>query len=120
MNKNALVLAYIGDSIYDIYVREYLVKNTALKPDLLQKESSKYVSAKGQALFLSKLLEDNVLNEKELDIMRRGRNHKVGHHPKNVDITTYKKATGLEAVIGFLYLEKDYEKLNEILERVFK
>lgn len=115
---NVLALAYLGDSVYDIYIRSYLVKKGFVKVNELQKEATKYVSAKGQAFFLKKLFELNYFEEDEIVIINRGRNHKGSRHPKGTDIITYKMATGLEALIGYLYLENNYNRIKEIMEEI--
>jgi ribonuclease-3 family protein len=115
MDKNALVLAYLGDSIYEVYIRKYLVdKNIAHVKDL-QKEAIQYVSAKCQAQFLKSMMDENYLSEDELDIVYRARNHRVSHHPSKTSIITYKNATGLEALIGYLYLENKINRIEEIM-----
>ncbi len=116
MDKNVLVLAYLGDSVFEIIVRKYLVDQGINKVNILQKEAIKYVSAKGQCKFVTKLIEDNKLTSDELEIFYRGRNHKSNSHPKNTDIITYKYATGFEAIIGYLYLKKEYKRIEEIGE----
>ena len=113
MNKNILVLAYLGDSVFELYVRNYLIEKFA-KVNTLQKEAIKIVSAKGQANLIKKLIDNNILTQSEMDIFNRGRNAKCSHHPKNTDIITYKHATGFEALIGYLYLE-DKKRLEEII-----
>ena len=110
---NVISLAYLGDSIYEVYVRENLLKNGLVKVDDMQKEAVKYVSAKSQAIIIERLINDNILNEDEIDVVRRGRNYKRSIHPKNTDIITYKMSTGFEALIGYLYL-KDKNRLEEI------
>ena len=115
---NVITLAYIGDAIYEVYIREKLINLGIYKVDNLQKEAIKYVSAKGQALILNNLIDNNILSQDELDIVRRGRNNKRNVHPKNTDIMTYKFSTGFEALIGYLYLKKDYERLEEIFKYI--
>ena len=115
---NSLVLAYLGDTIYEDYIREYLIKKGIANVNDLQKESIKYVSAKSQALYLEKLINDNFFSDSELEIIRRARNHKNNSHPRNCDVVTYKKATGLEALIGYLKLENNYERINEIMDKI--
>lgn len=117
-NLNMLVLAYLGDSVYELHIREYLIKNGLVKVNDLQKESIKYVSAKSQSSILKKLIDANFLNDKELDIIRRGRNTKSHNAPKNTDIITYKQATGFEALIGCLYLEKNTIRIEEIISEI--
>ena len=116
MDKNILVLAYLGDSVFEIMIRKYLINQGINKVNILQKEAIKYVSAKGQCNFVTKLIEENKLSSEELEIFYRGRNHKTNSHPKNTDIVTYKYATGFEAIIGYLYLKKDYKRIEEIGE----
>lgn len=115
---NVITLAYIGDAVYEVYVREYLIKMGIAKVEDLQKEAVKYVSAKNQCKILSNLIDNNLLNECELDIVKRGRNYKRTSHPKNTDIITYKMSSGFEALIGYLYLNKDCDRLNEIMNYV--
>ena len=117
-DKNVLVLAYLGDAIYEVYIREYLIKKNIVKVDNLQKEAIKYVSAKAQAKIINNLIEKNILTEEELEIFYRARNHKGTRHPKNTDIITYKYATGLEALIGYLYLEKRKERIEELMNYI--
>ena len=108
-----LVLAYIGDSIYDLYIRNTLVQKTKLHPHELHVETIKYVKAKAQCKIL-KDIEDK-LTEDEKDIVRRGRNADSHHLPKNVNIHEYMYATAFETLIGYLYLSKQDKRLGEIL-----
>lgn len=111
---NNLVLAYLGDAVYELWIREYLINKGLVKVNDLQVESLKYVSAKNQAMFLNKLLENNILSEDEIDIVKRGRNAK-SHSKKNIDIVTYKKSTGLECLIGSLKVNNNIDRINEIM-----
>lgn len=113
-----LVLAYMGDAVYEKYIREYVIRQGLCKNGLLHKKTIKYVSAKAQAEILHRLEEK--LTEEELDIVRRGRNSNPHSTAKNVDIIDYKYATGFEALIGYLYLTKKEERLNQILEECIK
>ena len=112
---NSLTLAYLGDSIYEVYIRKYLIDKGISKVNDLQKESIKYVSAKSQDKFLKILVENNFFNEEELDIIRKARNHKVNHKPKNCDIITYKHSTAFEAIIGYLYQKNNVARIEEII-----
>lgn len=116
---NVLVLAYLGDTIYENFVRRYLIFNEISNVNNLQKSAVKYVSAKGQAYFLTKMMDSNFLEEEELKIVKRARNYKTTSHPKNCDIITYKYATGLEALIGYLQLENKIERIEEIMKFIF-
>ena len=111
---NIQVLALLGDAIYSLYIREELIKQGINNIEKLQKKQVEYVSAKGETKILNYLIDNNILTEEELDIVKRGRNNSRSFHPKNTDILTYKKATGFEALIGYLYLN-DKDRLNEIL-----
>ena len=113
---NVLVLAYLGDSIYENYVRKYLINKGIGNVNDLQKESIKYVSASGQAKFVTDMINNNLLTEDELDVFKRARNYKTTSHPKSCDIITYKYATGLEAVIGYLDLNNKYERIDKIMD----
>lgn len=116
---NSLALAYIGDAIYEVYIRKYLIDKGFSKVKDLQQEAIKYVSARNQAYYLNNMLNDNYLTKEEVDIVYRARNHK-SHSSKNVDIITYKNATGLEALIGYLYLNNDINRINEIMKYIYE
>ena len=109
-----LTWAYVGDCIYELYIRTDLVNKTKLKPHKLHIETIKYVKAKAQADIL-KRIEEN-LTEKELEIVRRGRNAENHHLPKNATLEDYQYATAFEALIGYLYLTKQDERLKEIFK----
>ena len=115
LEVNVLVLAYLGDTVYENYVRRYLIKKGIAHVNDLQKEAVHYVSAKSQAGFLFELIDKNILSEEELDIVKRARNYKTTSHPKSCDIVTYKNATGLEALIGYLELSNNKERIDEIM-----
>ena len=115
---NVITLAYIGDAVYEVYVRDYLIKKGIAKVEDLQKEAVKYVSAKSQCKILSYLIDNNLLTENELDIVKRGRNYKRASHPKNTDIVTYKMSSGFEAMLGYLYLNNDKDRLDEIMNYI--
>ena len=112
-----LVWAYIGDAVYELYIRTNLVNNTKLNPHKLHVEAIKYVKAQAQAKILGTITE--ILTEEEKDIVRRGRNAQNHHLPKNANLDEYSHATAFEALIGYLYLTKQDERLREILEKTF-
>ncbi|WP_240377845.1 Mini-ribonuclease 3 [Bacillus piscicola] len=112
---NALALAYVGDSIYDLYVREHLILSGRVRPHLLHRSSVSFVSAFAQAKVLFKLLEENMLTEEEQAVARRGRNAKPGTVPKNTDLNTYRHSTAYEALLGYLYLLGRTERLEEVI-----
>ena len=117
---NSLVLAYLGDTIYEYYVRIYLIKKGIANVNALQTESIKYSSAKAQAEILKRLMDNNFFSDEELEIIKRARNHKSVSHPKNCDIVTYRHATGLEALIGYLKLEEKEERIKEIMKNILE
>ena len=112
---NVLVLAYLGDTIYEDYIRKYLISLGINNVNELQKKSIDYVSAKSQSNFLKKMLDCEFLTGEEIDIIKRARNYKSGSHPKNCDIITYKYATGLESLIGYLELDNKTSRIEEIM-----
>ncbi len=115
---NVLVLAYLGDTIYENYVRRYLIDKGIGNVNDLQSESIKYVSAKNQANYIKEMIDNDFFSSEELDIIKRARNYKTTSHPKNCDIVTYKYATGLEALIGYLELEDNKERINSIMNYI--
>lgn len=112
---NSLSLAYLGDAIYEVYIRKYLLSKGIIKVNELQKEAINYVSAKAQSAFLEKMINENFLTEEELTIIKRARNHK-SHSSKSADIITYKKSTGLEALIGYLDISNNTKRIDEIMQ----
>ena len=118
--KNPLVYAYLGDSIYDFYVRKYLIDSGICKVKELQEESIKYVSATGQAMYLKLLIDNQVLTDEELNVIKNARNHKSNHKPKGCDIVTYKYATAIEALLGYLYYKGKYNRIEEIMNYILK
>ena len=117
-NINVLVLAYLGDTIYEDYIRRYLIRSGIANVNDLQTESIKYVSAKSQSMFLTKLIDEGFFSDDELDVIRRARNNTSKAHPKNTDIITYKLATGLEALIGYLDLTDNNKRIDEIMNTI--
>ena len=113
---NNLVMAYLGDAVYELYIREFLINKGLCKVKDLQNESLNFVSAVSQRRILEKLLDDNFLTDDEIEIVNRGRNAS-SHSSKTTDIITYKKATGLECLIGNLY-NTDRNRCYEILNRI--
>lgn len=109
-----LIWAYIGDGVYDLFIRTHLVNNTKLKPHMLHIEAIKYVKADAQVKTLNRIKES--LTEEEKDIVRRGRNAENHHIPKNSTVEEYSYSTAFEALIGYLYLTKQDERLMEILK----
>ena len=108
-----LTWAYVGDSVYELFIRTRLINKTKLKPHKLHIESIKYVKAKAQADILKKITDN--LTEDEKDVVRRGRNTENHHVAKNSNVADYSQSTAFEALIGYLYLTKQDERLEEIL-----
>lgn len=121
---NIVSLAYLGDAVYEVYVREYLIRRGIAYVEDLQKNAVKFVSAKSQSKILNFLIDRNFFNSEEIDIIKRGRNYKRSSHPKNTDLITYKNSTGFEALIGYLYLENNMKRIieifNYILEEIYE
>ena len=111
-----LTWAYIGDCVYELYVRNELINKTNLKPHKLHIEAIRYVKAKKQAEILEKIIDK--LTEEEKDIVRRGRNTENHHLPKNASVKEYMYSTAFEALIGYLYLTKQDSRLKEILNLI--
>jgi ribonuclease-3 family protein len=109
-----LVLAYVGDAVFELYIRTLLVSKGNAPVHKLHKQSISYVKAKSQSNTIHRMLED--LSAEEQDVVRRGRNAKSGTIPKNADVTEYKYATGFETLVGYLYLKEDYPRLLELLK----
>lgn len=108
-----LTWAYVGDAVYELYIREHLVDNSKLKPAKLHKESIKFVKASAQAKILQEI--EDTLTEREKEIVKRARNTKNHHLPKNAEVSDYMYSTAFEGLIGYLYLTKQEERLNQIL-----
>lgn len=117
MMMGPLQLAYVGDACYELMVRTYLLDKN-LSVNRLHRETINYVKADAQAKIVHKL--DSILSEKEKDIVRKGRNTKTNSNPKNVDLIDYKYATGFEALMGYLYLSKQDDRLEEIFSFIIE
>lgn len=115
---NVLVLAYLGDTIYENYVRKFLINKGIANVNDLQKMAVNYVSASNQSKYLNKMMDNNILSEEEIEIVKRARNYKTTSHPRNCDIITYKYATGLEALIGYLDLSNKNERIDSIMNYI--
>lgn len=114
---NIQVLAFLGDAVLSLYIREKLLLLGINKTKEIQEKSIEYVSAKSEVKILNNWLDNNVLTEEEIDIIKRGRNNKKDNHPKNTDIITYKLSTGFEALLGDLYINNK-DRLHELLNTI--
>ena len=116
-NINILALAYLGDAIYELEIRKFLLEKNITKVNQLQTESIKYVSAINQAKYLKEMIDKNFFTDEELNVILRARNHK-SHKSKSTDIVNYKYSTALEAVIGYLYYQKNNKRIEEIMNYI--
>ena len=114
---NVLALAYMGDAVWEQFVRERVISAlpAANRADLLHKKGIHYVNANSQAKVIRQFLDEAILTDAESDIVRRARNHRTATKAKNADPVVYKWATGFEALLGFLYLSGDCERLSELM-----
>ena len=112
---NGLSLAYIGDAIFELYIRKYVLSLGYTKVNDLHKQVIKYTSGEGQSYFIHKFLELNILNDEEIMIFKRGRNSHVNSSRKNLELKDYLDATGFEALMGFLYLDDKTDRLEELI-----
>lgn len=112
-----LAIAFVGDAVHTLYLRDYIIKNQTLKQANYHKEVSKFCNAKSQAQALDFIYEE--LNEEEKEIVRRARNSKSKHCAKNFSEEDYKKATSFEALIGYLYLQDNKDRLDYILKKIY-
>lgn len=117
---NGLALAYVGDAVYEVYIRDYLVSQGQTRPNQLHKMATHYVSAKAQAQLIHEMMEEDILTEEEELYYRRGRNSKSYTSAKNADITTYRISTGFEALMGYLHLTNQEDRLDELVEWCIK
>lgn len=112
---NILLLAYLGDAVYELWVRKHLLGLGIPKVEEMHRAAVRYVQAKNQAGLLHSLMDE--LDETETEVVKRGRNAK-GHHPRNVDVVTYRHATAFEALIGYWYLTGQTARMNDVFDRI--
>lgn len=117
---NGIALAFEGDAVYSMYIRRHLIFQGQTKPNQLHRLATKYVSAKAQAMLITKMLEAQLLTEKEEEIYKRGRNASVHTKAKNTDIVTYKMSTGFEAILGYLHMTEQIERMEELISWCIK
>lgn len=113
---SALTLAYLGDCVYELYVRSHLTADGNHKVNDLHKMATKFVCASAQAEFYHRI--EGILTEEEISAFKRGRNAK-SHPPKNADVIDYKIATGVETLIGYLYIKGDTKRISELITHLF-
>jgi ribonuclease III family protein len=116
---NPLVLAFVGDAAYELIVRTFLMsENTELSAHKLHVKAISFVKAQAQSEAIRSIMDE--LTEDEAVIYKRGRNTKSATVPKNADVQEYRTATGFEALVGFLYITEQNERLNELLRKIVK
>ena len=113
-----LTLAFVGDVVYELLVREKIVQVGSMPTKKLNALKVELVRASAQAIVYDAL--EPMLTEEEHDILKRGRNSHTGSVPKNGSVADYRKATGVEALFGYLYLKKDSERLQLLFEKAME
>lgn len=111
---NGIALAYIGDAIYEVYIRRHLLASGISKPTKLHHRATHYVSAKAQAFLIDKMEEENLMTPTEQEFYKRGRNAKSHTSAKNTNVVTYRISTGFEALFGYLFLSDQQDRLTEL------
>jgi len=112
---NALALAYMGDAVLEIAIRKHLLRAGRVKPNILHREATHYVSAKAQSMVIHQMIDEHYFTEEEMAGLKRGRNAKSGSVPKNTDVQTYNYSSAFEAVLGFLYLTGQQARVDGII-----
>ncbi|WP_461225696.1 Mini-ribonuclease 3 [Lacticaseibacillus suihuaensis] len=113
---NGVTLAYLGDAVYEVYVREHLLNRGIVRPNMLQKTAKSFVSAKAQAALIAGMEDASLLTEDEWEMFKRGRNAKSYTHAKNTDVVTYRTSTGFEALFGYLKLDGQLARLDQLAQ----
>lgn len=120
MNQhNGLTLAYIGDAYLELTIRHHLIQEGLTKPKQLHERAITYISTKALAKAAA-FFQEHVYNELERSVFLRGRNSKTDRRPRNADLSEYHQASGFEAVIGYLYLDKQQHRLDECIHLLIK
>jgi ribonuclease-3 family protein len=117
--SNTTALAYIGDAVYEVYVRKYVMEHGPARVDKMNKQAISFVCADGQAKAARKLME-GFLTDEEVNLLKRGRNHTNTNKPRGSTPIAYKLATGFEALLGFLYLNGDKDRLDQVVAEAIK
>lgn len=115
-----LTFAFLGDAVFTLFMREYVVKKGNTNVNKLHKETVGLVSANAQEKAVMALIDKKLLTEEEMEIYRRGENAKVETHAKNASLLTYHRATGFEALIGWLYLKEDHDRISFLLNKAIE
>lgn len=117
---NGIALAYLGDAVYEVYIRQHLLSKGLSKPTKLQHLATHYVSAKAQAALIDLMKQDDLLTEDEWAYFKRGRNANSHTHAKHTSVLTYRISTGFEAMMGYLQLAGKQDRLDELAEWCIK
>ena len=113
---NGIALAYLGDAVYEVYIRQHLLNLGMSKPNRLQKKATHYVSAKAQAALIALMEADDLLDEEEWSFFKRGRNANSYTHAKHTSVLTYRHSTGFEALFGYLQLAGKQDRLDQLAQ----
>lgn len=114
---NSVSLAYLGDAVYELYVRNYLIRHGKIQAGELHKRAIQFVTAKAQARIVQYWLKENVLSEAEERVVKRGRNAKSGAAPKHTPVQAYRYSTGFEALLGYLHVSEEHERTQVLMEK---
>ncbi len=114
---NGLTLAYIGDAVYELRIRNYLLSQNLTKVNELHKKAICYTQGKSQSYAMHYFLDNNLLTDEEVSMFKRGRNSNVGKIRKNISRADYLEGTGFESLIGYLYLSNKMDRMNEIIDK---
>ncbi|MCI8608477.1 MAG: ribonuclease III [Firmicutes bacterium] len=117
---NTTALAYIGDAVYEVYVRKHVMERETVHVDKLHQRSIRFVKAESQARAVRRLMAEDFLSEEEASLVKRARNHRTASKPKNADPVDYKLATAFEALVGALYLDGEIGRMDEIIAQAMK
>lgn len=115
---NTTALAFLGDSVYELYVRKHVMEKGQVNADLLHRAAVRFVRADAQAYALRSMMDE--LTEEEINLVKRARNKKISTKPKNAEPVVYKLATAFEALIGFLYLTQSHDRMESIILRTIE
>jgi len=113
-------LAYMGDAVYELAIRTMLVEDKPDNVHKVHKKAIKYVSSEGQAKAAREMLASGFISEEEERVLKRARNHRTTSMPKNAEVKTYKLATGFEALIGYLHMSEQQERLQEVINEAIR
>ncbi len=120
LSANTTALAYLGDAVYEVFIREYVLKDGGVRVDRLNRRAIQFVRADNQAAIIREMFESGFLTEEEQHLVKRGRNHTNTSHPRGSSPMQYKWATGFETLIGYLYQAQQTERLHEVVSRAIE